>query len=616
MNRSYSKLRHIQKINEELDKKRTNSVKETNYSINEKDYYYDLLHKQRLIESQLFDNSNNFLFEQSEPTEENTEPMDPELSELVLLFPDEWKEYEKIKLQQILSSPEAQETGQVMTESILIKETTLLLEYCNLEAGIGKCIKNSKFGRWFTRKIGKPTRKFIRGLKSDIKREFQQFLRKSKGIDIEIEIKKRRKKKNLQKTWYKSKKGNIKIGRVGWINFGKGKGSASEEFDSEESLEPSIDPSEYATYLQQNDKKMVSLMSKDSKNNWEALKQNEDEDKIAYAVAVLERFNETYEEKQWKKVGVGIDERTFRQEIKNDPVINDIPGEIKEYPFQTFDFPFDMTSEPNLFKDNQWDEANATVFSQQVDTLVGQVSEVLKGLNPPEGKPKGYIKAIYLESSASRFRNGGDAEDLSFLELANKRLETARNIIVNKLNAVGVGFDATTQFNYKPEGTNGDGTSGPNPPIGFGYIPKGNYKMTPNCGANTNSCTVNNKVVNRNECGTPLANKTQYDQYKYIRGSIVIVFNDTLNKTPDVTPPDQEPTEDDPDIEIIETEEYPIYFFAPGKKPFRIPIPGIRIKWKNLFQLRTFRRKGIPPYGPPNKKPGSTKCEFFGENGK
>lgn len=643
MNRSYSKLRHIQEMNKKLDnriveEKTSNQLIETFEVKSEKSKLIEILEKQRLLEENLKYHKNiNFRYINEEETDPSTEVEDddeigdtPESAEdyefLQSEFPNEWKEFEKMLITKILNSPEANEGGE--TETLTESQVKgLILEYgCNLQTtGLAKCIRNSKFGKWWRKKIGKPTKKAFNDFGWWVHDTWKDWMRDIKYIDLDIEFKKRKKKykakkskssgkklKSLEKVWVKNKRGTIKIGRSGWLTFGKGKGSSYEEFDSEESMEPSIPEEEYETYLKDNEKTMVSLMTNTSRRNWETLKS--DPDDVAYAVAVLERFNDTYEDKQWKKVGVGLDVNTFKSEIKQDPIINDIEGEEIVYPFQTFDFPFDMSSEPNLFVDNEWKEEYANVFTQQVGTLVNQVSEVLKNLNPPAGKPKGYIKALYLESSASRFRNGGNAADLTFLELSNKRLETAKKIITDKLNAIGVGFDSSTTFDFKPQGTNGDGTSGPNPPNGFGYIEKGEYKMSPNCVPQVNTCLLNGRNVKRNECGEPHLSKKDYDQYKYIRGTIVIVFNDTVKKLPDVTPPDTDKKDLEPFVEYIETDSYPIYFFSPGKKPFRIPLPGIRVKWDKLFQ-KSYVRKGKPTYGPPNKKPGETKCEFFGDNG-
>lgn len=484
-----------------------------------------------------------------------------------------------------------------MTEGTQI----ILKENCIPGSGnfmLADCFKgNGKFSKW----VKNQGRKFDSWLSG----EFEDWRRNRD--------KKKKKPKNkgyLQKTWLSDKKGSIKIGRKKWLYFGKGRGSRYEEFDSQEYYSADTPEEEWDTFLA-NDSRITKLMSKDSKQNWQTLK-NDPENK-EYAVSVLERFDNTNEpDAPWVKVGVGLDIEVFEQEIQLDPTVNKTEGDKKEYPFVPLTFPFDATQEPNLFENNEYDEAHATVFSAQIDKLVTEVSQIMAGLNPPEGKPKAYIKSVELYSSASRFRNGGNAADFSFYELATKRLETAKNIIFNKLSAIGVGYDQSTAVTTNPNGSNGDGTSGPNPPIGYKYVPKGNVKMEPFCESNVKECKIGGKVVKRNELGEPHANNADYEKYKYVRGTVVIVFNDLLETVPKVTPPDKEKEELDPLIDEIETPIYPVYFFRPGKKPFKIPLPGIIIRWERMRSKFAGLKGGIPT----NKKPGSTRCEFFGESEK
>ena len=59
-------------------------------------------------------------------------------------------------------------------------------------------------------------------------------------------------------------------------------------------------------------------------------------------------------------------------------------------------------------------------------------------------------------------------------------------------------------INLNPNGSNGDGTSGPNPPKDLGYyIPKGEYPMTMSCPYDKDECKLNGILVKRDECGLP-----------------------------------------------------------------------------------------------------------------
>ena len=646
MNRSYSKIRHIQEMNKRMDNKLIEE-KITNSSVGfiseqgEKKTFLNLLEKQRLIEEQLkYGGTKNFILEQQEEDPEGEEDLsgipdlesDEDYDAIIAYYLEEYNEYLRTTFKDFIGD---EDEGETLTESDqrLLIEADLLLEYCPQDIGdcfrnLGKKFRRTKFAQWFRKNIGEPASDAMENFGRKVKKGFKKFMKNVKGIDLNIEHKKRRKKgkkykrknsrklKSLDKVWAKNKRGTIKIGRVGWLTFGKGRGSSSEEFSSEEEKDPSIGEDEYASYLKENESKMVSLMSKTSQANWAALKADPEE--IGYAVAVLERFNETYEEKNWKKVGVGLDQETFIEECENDPIVNNIPPDEKLYPTATFDFPLNPDNDKNLFKNNQWDESYAETFVTEMKDLCALIQKQMSGLTPPEGKPKAYLEAMYLQASASRLRNGGLAATLSFKQLSEKRLETGKAIMIRELAAIGVLIDGNTKYYFdtdaKPTDTNpmgnGDGSSGPNPPIGKGFIAKGNFPMSPNCGPNDPSCTLNGKTVLRTECGTPHANELEYDKYKFINGSVKLIFNDDYKQEPVKTPSDDTKKDLDPEVEVIETDVYPIYFYAPGKKPIKIPIPGLRIKWKQLFR---FKKRIRPTYGPdPSKKNGATKCEAFG----
>ena len=646
MNRSYSKIRHIQEMNQRMDNKLIEE-RITNSSVGfiseqgEKKTFLNLLEKQRLIEEQLkYGGTKNFILEQQEEDPEREEDLsgipdlesDKDYDAIIAYYLEEYNEYLRTTFKDFIGDED-----ETLTESDqrLLIEADLLLEYCPQDIGdcfrnLGKKFKKTKFARWFRENIGEPASDAMENFGRKVKKGFKKFMKNVKGIDLNIEHKKRRKKgkkykrknsrrlKSLDREWYSNKKDTIKIGRVGWLTFGKGRGSSSEEFSSEEEKEPSIGEDEYASYLKENESKMVSLMSKTSQANWAALKADPEE--IGYAVAVLERFNGTYEEKNWKKVGVGLDQETFIEECENDPIVNNIPPDEKLYPTATFDFPLSPENDKNLFENNQWVEAKAGVFVQEIKDLCALIQKQMSGLTPPEGKPKAFLEAMYIQASASRLRNQDGAATLSFKQLSEKRLETARAIMTRELAAIGVLINTETKYYFdtdaKPTDTNpmgnGDGSSGPNPPIGKGFIAKGNFPMSPNCGPNDPSCTLNGKTVLRTECGTPHTNELEYDKYKFINGSVKLIFNDDYTPEPVVTPGDDTNKDLDPEVEVIETDVYPIYFYAPGKKPIKIPIPGLRIKWKQLFR---FKKRIRPTYGPdPSKKNGATRCEFFGSN--
>ena len=278
-------------------------------------------------------------------------------------------------------------------------------------------------------------------------------------------------------------------------------------------------------------------------------------------------------------------------------------------------FPVNEESEPNLFLDNASDRASAIKFTQEVKLMCEEIKTVMEGFDPPEGKPKAYLQAYGLESSASRLRNTGIAIDLTFLQLSNARIKTAQEIIFEELTNIGVLVDSETISKIDNTGTNKDGTSGPNPPASIGpnryyFIPKGNYTMNPPCKDNTT--VVKGVKCNRNECGAPHATKAEYDQYKYIRGWFTVIFNDTIIPVPEETT-ELEGDEDTPEYQVIETVKYPVIMWSPPKKPFRIPLIGLKARWIDVFKIRPRQRKfrGQGTTGPPKGGFNTLGCPKF-----
>jgi len=173
------------------------------------------------------------------------------------------------------------------------------------------------------------------------------------------------------------------------------------------------------------------------------------------------------------------------------------------------------------FRDNEWeltDEGKADIQN----TIFAQVEANIKenaGFNK-------CVDSLIINSSASRFRNTGDAEKYSFAQLSKLRNDSVRDFIMQRLNEMGITLWCSTQNNIQQNinGDNGDGTSGPNPPKPLPFIPKGQSSMK-------SSSTDETK---RNEFGEPLATKEEYDVYKYTKPSLTIAF--ALEKSIDGPP--------------------------------------------------------------------------------
>jgi len=617
MNRSFSKKRHITEANKSLER-RTQILKEgitgKPSRNNEKEFFVEFLNTQRKIEDGLL-----FLTEQEEQ-QQQTQTQDTQTQgeqgddyeltgeEEVFNEPD-YEEFMKFYFQNFMGpddAPGGTNQPDIFAESFTNKKNNLLLEqtypppgagwrkFKRWVQGLAGDFARNKFFKWIDKRFNGDFKRWWRIFKGDFKR----WLKKVGKWDLVIN-----KNRQFEKTLLsaRSSKGYIKIGVWRYLNFGKPKEAASVQMDSTEEYNTVTTPENYDTYLTENERVMVKLMNDTSKTKWKELKA--DPVNKGYAVAVLEYFNSTYREKKWKVVSVGKSKEEFKEEIKKDPKAVVVPPTELVYPSADFMFPVNEESEPNLFLDNASDRASAIKFTQEVKLMCEEIKAVMEGFDPPEGKPKAYLQAYGLESSASRLRNTGIAIDLTFLQLSNARIKTAQEIIFEELTNIGVLVDSETISKIDNTGTNKDGTSGPNPPASIGpnkyyFIPKGNYTMNPPCKDNTT--VVKGVKCNRNECGAPHATKAEYDQYKYIRGWFTVIFNDTIIPVPEETT-ELEGDEDTPEYQVIETVKYPVIMWSPPKKPFRIPLIGLKARWIDVFKIRPRQRKfrGQGTTGPP-----------------
>jgi hypothetical protein len=413
--------------------------------------------------------------------------------------------------------------------------------------------------------------------------------------------------KQLKKKWVDGK--SIDFGYAHSFKIGKYKPSQSKEMISSDKYKVSTPIDKWDEILNSKiAKKMVRKMPKFSKGKWNEL--INDKEHKGFAVSAVEYFKETNPKFKWKKVLVGRDSTLIIDKI---PIEKDVPGEPKKFPTITYDLP-QFGNGSQLFEDNEWCINGAPEFKKQMDDLFFGVEEIMSVLNPPEDKPKCAIKSISIESSCSRFRNdvgkkcGGGP--YTFEELAKKRLETAKDYIFSKVKQLGIVEDNLKE-SYKWDGTNGDGSSGPQPPSKFAFIPIGKgVPMSPHCNSGESECDLDydgKTPANLTEIdgyvevvrGNVLGSRKDYEEFKYIRGKLELVFNDTtIPEDPEVDPNKEE------EFELVEIEgtEYPIIFYTPPKSPFELKLPTLRFNFK----------KGAKEGDKPNKEHGSTECPAFG----
>ena len=151
MNRSYSKIRHIQEMNQRMDNKLIEE-KITNSSIGfiseqgEKKTFLNLLEKQRLIEEQLkYGGTKNFILEQEVKVENEDLSDMPNLktekdyNEMINLYPEEFQEFLELLAKKVESSSETNQPGDLNESTLDYGKINILLENCRIGSGdIGK----------------------------------------------------------------------------------------------------------------------------------------------------------------------------------------------------------------------------------------------------------------------------------------------------------------------------------------------------------------------------------------------------------------------------------------------------------------------------------------------
>ena len=483
---------------------------------------------------------------------------------------------------------------EVMSEQYLV-DTPFFNYWRRKWKGMVKKIKYSKL--WDKLSGSGKLKKYLKKTKQELKRKWRNF-----KDDVRQHF-----TKQLRKKWIDGK--SIDFGYAHSIKIGKYKPSQSKEMISSDKYKVSTPIDKWDEILNSKiAKKMVRKMPKFSKGKWNEL--INDKEHKGFAVSAVEYFKETNPKFKWKKVLVGRDSTLIIDKI---PIEKDVPGEPKKFPTITYDLP-QFGNGSQLFEDNELCINGAPEFKKQMDDLFFGVEEIMSVLNPPEDKPKCAIKSISIESSCSRFRNGKSNKcgggPYTFEELSKKRLETAKNYIFGKIKSLGIVEDNLKE-SYKWDGTNGDGSSGPQPPSKFAFIPIGKgVPMSPHCNSGESECDLDydgKTPANLTEIdgyvevvrGNVLGSRKDYEEFKYIRGKLELVFNDTtIPEDPEVDPNKEE------EFELVEIEgtEYPIIFYTPPKSPFELKLPTLRFNFK----------KGAKEGDKPNKEHGSTECAAFG----
>ena len=178
-------------------------------------------------------------------------------------------------------------------------------------------------------------------------------------------------------------------------------------------------------------------------------------------------------------------------------------------------------TEGEVFKDNSTELGEDTKnYIKETKTIIEKIIIDNPGVKPTivnqvsvNGKETNSTYSI--STSASRFRNTGIAENMTFAELSQKRAESVDAYIREQLGSL-VEFPQPV---INSAGSNGDGSSGPNPPKEFAFVTKdGKVNKTDNNG--------------RDDFGPPLLNKKDYEQFKYCNLIFAISFGEQGAKPP------------------------------------------------------------------------------------
>jgi hypothetical protein len=341
----------------------------------------------------------------------------------------------------------------------------------------------------------------------------------------------------------------IKRGKGKTINILKGKPSQRDKvsFDNYQVKTPEDQWSEYLN----NDSEITSVMSSRSKGKWKKLKS--DQDNIGYAVAVLERFNETNPTTKWESVVVNSETEIINIVQQPEESVED------SYPGIPVKFPKNLNPHAPFFKDNSFTPTE--LFKKSVkEDIIDPLIKINQEYGVGDDSPKFWLESMNILTSCSTLPNGKSPEDgkkRSFKELSEARNKAAYEYIVSQLKGIGVLIDGDSKVLRNSDGKNGDGTSGP-------------------------------KWTGKNE------DRHKYEKYKYLDVELKVAMN--IEKPIQTTLPD----EPEDKIESIETPTYNVLFRKPAKGKLRITLP--KIKLQKMF---AGRRK------PSRKNWGSVKCTKF-----
>lgn len=373
----------------------------------------------------------------------------------------------------------------------------------------------------------------------------------------------------------------------------------------------------------------ISVLHSESKKYYDELEQSE---KDAILDELIKQATKKNIDAKWieKKIEKALDSGKLLTNPKilvtkkSTPIPDEAkPEKPKDTPstFTTVDL-IPAETQGTFFKDNKWEynkddlsktfQESYTIDGQSIKgtEMVQQIVNGIKGFIKQDVISKGKaIKSIKIESSCSRYRNKEEAEKLSWAQLGYNRSQTFAKMFKAAAEEAGADEEYLSKLLSKIEvdylGSNGDGTSGPDP-IGVrrGYydasgwhdIKEGDLTDIYVCAIDASEGGITygktTKVKAKDEEGKDiteaLKDKKEYEPFKFV--SIQI---ETLPLDPEnipggediVTPKEPEPT-------VLEEYKYVVTIYKDQKKKWKFPtfkFPPMRFFKKAKKRVRKAR---------------------------
>lgn len=237
-------------------------------------------------------------------------------------------------------------------------------------------------------------------------------------------------------------------------------------------------------------------------------------------------------------------------------------GGVKPGPFQedTITFPSNK-SQTGFFENNAWN-LSQTGVDEFYQTFIVPYVNTLNEYRKSFPGTRMCIKNISINASASRFRNRGEAQNMTFKQLSDARAKSTYEFLIEQYQKIkgnstlnGTKWEhggtqwceGTPKFVINSDGQNGDGTSGPNPPYPNLFLPKGGTQFVY---GDPNTAKGKQIELKRNEFGEPIKSTDEgggnsYEKFRYVIPTVNIVFDYNLNSDevettePDTTEPDE-----------------------------------------------------------------------------